>query len=123
MSKHHVLVVDDNPEIRGLILTTLGSTFYTLGEASSGQQALEYLNANDYPDLIILDLAMPDLSGLEVLEWIKNDPETAYIEVIVLSGKSEPEIRARTLALGARDIITKPFSPLELLQKVEALFN
>src|SRR3972149_2442475 len=104
MSKHHVLVVDDNPEIRSLILTTLGSTFYILGEAANGFQALEYLEKNDLPELIILDLAMPDMSGLDVLEHVKGDPETAVIEVIVLSANANPKTETAALNMGARAV-------------------
>jgi CheY-like chemotaxis protein len=121
--KHHVLVVDDNPEIRSLIIATLGETFYKLGEAANGQQTFAYLNANDYPDLMILDLAMPDVSGLEILEEVKNDPETTHIEIIVLSANADSAAQDRAIKMGAHSVITKPFSPLDLLQRVEALFT
>lgn len=123
MVKHHVLVVDDNPEIRGLILTTLGSTFFTLGEAANGTQALAYLAEHDLPNLIILDLAMPDISGLDVLEQVKSNPETAMIEVIVLSANANPKTEAAATHLGARAVLAKPFSPLQLLQTVEKVLG
>lgn len=121
--KHHVLVVDDNPEIRSLIIATLGETFYKLGEAANGQQTFDYLNANDYPDLIILDLAMPDISGLQILDSVKGNPETTHIEVIVLSANADLHAQESSIKKGARAVIGKPFSPLDLLQTVEALFT
>jgi len=123
MRKNHVLVVDDNPDIRTLILTTLGETFYQLGEAANGSMALEYLDNHDYPDLIILDLAMPDMSGLDVLAEIRNDPDTVDIEVIVLSANADAEATRQANELNVRAILEKPFSPLELLQTVEELFS
>ena len=123
MKKYHVLVVDDNPEIRSLIVATLGSNFYDLGEAPNGVQALEYLDSHDLPDLVILDLAMPGMSGLEVMDEIKANPETAHIEIIILSANADQHPTNAILDLGARAVLTKPFSPLELLQLVESLFE
>ena len=121
--KHHVLVVDDNPEIRSLIIATLGETFYQLGQAANGQQTFEYLESHDYPDLIILDLAMPDISGLDILSEVKEAPETNHIEVIVLSANADKSAQERAITMGAHSVITKPFSPLDLLQRVEELFT
>lgn len=123
MDKQHVLIVDDNPEIRSLIRATLGDTFYTLGEAANGQQALDYLAMNDLPHLMILDLAMPGKSGIDVLEEIKGDPEVALIQVIVLSANATEEIVDYALSIGATAVIAKPFSPLRLLLKVEEILE
>ncbi|HLA45410.1 MAG TPA: response regulator [Aggregatilineales bacterium] len=123
MKKHHVLIVDDNPEIRSLIFTTLGETFFTLGEAANGAQALDYLTRHDLPDVMILDLAMPGISGIQVMEQVKGDPETAHIEVVVLSANADQQAQNNLLTMGAAAILAKPFSPLELLQTVEALFD
>lgn len=122
MKKYHVLVVDDNPEIRSLILTTLGNTFYDLAEAANGEQALQYLNTHDLPDLVILDLAMPGMSGMDVLQEIKASPETAQIEVVVLSANADQQ-KNHAISIGARAVIAKPFGPLALLQMVEDLFE
>lgn len=122
MKKHHVLVVDDNPDIRTLITITLGDTFFQLAEAANADQALQYLSSHDLPDLMILDLAMPGKSGLEVLGEIKNNPDTANIAVIVLSANAEQQ-RSQLMQAGASDVISKPFSPLSLLDMVETLFN
>lgn len=123
MRKYHVLVVDDNPDIRRLIRTTLGDTFYRVGEAANGGQAFDYLEQNDYPDLIILDLAMPDISGLDVLKQLRGDPDTVALEVIVLSANADERSASDARNLGVRTILTKPFSPLELLETVEKLFS
>jgi two-component system chemotaxis response regulator CheY len=123
MKKHHVLIVDDTPEIRSLIVTTLGGTFYHLAEAPNGEQALAYLENHDLPDLVILDLAMPGISGFDVVAEIKGNPDTAHIEVVVLSANADqisPEIIRQ---LGIRATLMKPFSPLELLQLIESIFD
>ncbi len=122
-SKPHVLVVDDNTEIRGLVVATLGTTFYQLGQAATGEQALEYLASHDLPHLLILDLSMPKMSGFEVLDILKNDPETHHIEVIVLSANTEQGFTESALEKGARQVLYKPFSPLELLQTVESILG
>lgn len=123
MDKKLVLVVDDNPDIRNLIMATLGNVFYEVHHAANGPDALTFLENHDFPDLVILDLAMPGMSGLEVLEKIKNDPETFPIEVIVLSAQADEKIRKEAVSLGARAVINKPFGPLDLLQRIESIFE
>jgi len=120
--KAHVLVVDDDKDIRRLILATLGSTFYDLQEVSSGSEALAYLNTHDYPNLIILDLMLPDYSGFDILSRLKNDPDMAMILVVVLSANADVN-RDRLLQLGANAVFPKPFSPLDLLKTVEDLLG
>lgn len=119
MNKQHVLIVDDNPDIRSLVRATLGESFYTLGEAANGEQAFDYLDTNDLPDIVILDLAMPGISGFDVLNEIKNNPEMAHIQVLVLSANATKEVVDKITSLGARAVLAKPFSPLELLQLIE----
>lgn len=123
MDKKIVLVVDDNPDIRNLINATLGNIFYDVFNASNGPEALDFLETHDYPDLVILDLAMPGMSGLEVLQHIKDSPETFNIEVIVLSAQADDRIRKEALGMGARAVINKPFGPLDLLQRIESIFD
>lgn len=123
MEKKRVLVVDDNPDIRNLINATLGNVFYVVVNASNGPEALHHLETGDLPDLVLLDLAMPGMSGLEVLERIKNDPETYQIEVIVLSAQADEKTRKEALSLGARAVLNKPFGPLDLLQRIENIFE
>jgi CheY-like chemotaxis protein len=122
MKKHHVLIVDDNPDIRTLISITLGDTFYQLAEAANADQAFQYLASHNLPDLMILDLAMPGMSGTELLDELKGNPDTAPIAVIVLSANAEQQ-RDELLKAGATNIIAKPFGPLALLQMVEDLFD
>jgi two-component system, OmpR family, phosphate regulon response regulator PhoB len=119
MSKQHVLIIDDNPEIRSLIHATLGDGFYNIGEAANGEQAFDYLDNHDLPDIVILDLAMPGISGFDVLSEIKNNPETAHIQVIVLSANASQQTIDQSITMGARTVLAKPFSPLELLQLIE----
>jgi len=123
MAKKHILVVDDNDDIRKLITTTLGNTFYNLGVAGDGEEALHYLQTHDFPDLVILDMAMPFMSGLDVLRIIKQDPETAHIEVIILSAQTDEASEKEARALGVRAVMAKPFGPLELLRLLDDIFE
>jgi CheY-like chemotaxis protein len=121
--KKQVLVVDDNPDIRSLIIATLGNVFFQVTDVANGIEALKYLETHDYPDLILLDLAMPGMSGLEVLERIKSQPETFSIEVIVLSAQADDHIVRQAKEMGARAVIHKPFGPLDLLQLIEDILD
>ena len=84
----------------------------------SGQEALQYLQ-KEVPDLILLDIYMPDIDGYEVMEQIKKDEKTTRIPVILVTAESNPECEARGRAMGATDYIIKPFSTKKLLDSVE----
>lgn len=123
MAKKHILVVDDNEDIRKLITTTLGTTFYSIGVAGNGEEALDYLQTHDLPDLIILDMAMPLMSGLDVMRILKNDPETSHIEIIILSAQTDEASEKEARKLGVRAVMSKPFGPLELLRLLDDIFG
>ena len=123
MSKRHVLIVDDNEDIRNLIQATLGKAMYDFGIAEHGQEALEYLEQYGLPDLMILDMAMPIMDGFQVLEIIKNDPYTEGIDVIILSAQTNAQIAAEAIDMGARAVIAKPFGPLDLLRTIDEIFD
>ncbi len=112
-----IFMVDDSAVNLNMGKNALQGT-YTVVTIPSGEKLLKMLPLKK-PDLILLDVEMPGLSGYEVLDFIKRDPETAEIPVIFLTGKTDPENELRGLSLGAVDYITKPFSPPLLLKRIE----
>lgn len=111
-----VLVVDDEPQIRKLLRIGLGKQGYELLEAADGRTALHLLTQN--PDLIILDLGLPDIDGLELLQKIRSHNER--IPIIILSSRGDELTKVQALELGADDYVTKPFGLDELLARMRA---
>jgi CheY-like chemotaxis protein len=112
-----ILVVEDEPENRlliGMILTTEG---YQVIPAVDGADALARL-ASEPPDLILLDLMMPQMNGFEVLERLRADPTTAPVPVIVLTALAQERDIARAVSSGAQGYVIKPFEPDELLKRI-----
>lgn len=114
-----ILVVDDEERMVRFIRLNLEHDGFQVIEAFNGSQALEQLRTN-LPDLVLLDVMMPDIDGFEVLRMIR---ETNTIPVIMLTAKGDEEDRIRGLELGADDYITKPFSPRELVSRVRAVLR
>ena len=116
-----VLVVDDEPDVLLLCRLNLQQRGHELLEAADGSTALEI--ARDlHPDVIVLDLMLPGISGYDVLEALQRDTETTNIPVLVLTAKSLRADRERSHGLGASAFLTKPFLPNELCEMVESLF-
>jgi len=113
-----LLIVDDDPGIRGLVRMTLGRGDYEILEAADGEEALT-LARRHRPDLVLLDVDMPGRSGVEVCRALRDDPDTAGFPVVMLTARAGPLDRKRGLKAGADDYLTKPFSPLALLRKVD----
>jgi len=114
-----ILVVDDDPELRAIVKLALRNDGHVVREASSGQAALASIAARE-PDLVLLDLLMPEQGGLEVLELLRSRPETAALPVLVLTAMDD-EISTRAgFDLGATDYLTKPFSIPQLAARVRA---
>jgi len=114
--KGNILVVDDEAQITRVLKTTLSSQGYGIRSASDGEEAL--LLMKDWaPDLVITDLRMPNMDGLELCRRIRSE---SHIPIIVLSVKGEETIKVEALDAGADDYITKPFSVNELLARVRA---
>ena len=111
-----VLVVDDEPPIRKLLRMGLSAQGYQTLEAPNGKTALELLNDN--PDLIILDLGLPDIQGLELLRTIRARNES--VPIVVLSSRGDEAGKVEALDLGADDYVTKPFGMEELLARMRA---
>lgn len=117
-----VLIVDDDPTLRLLVRATLCSERLTLEEASTGGQALMLVHQL-HPDLILLDVSLPDVSGLHVCRRLRANPVTRRAPIVILSAHSQPEEREQGLAAGADAYLSKPFSPLQLLQICAALLR
>jgi DNA-binding response OmpR family regulator len=114
-----VLVVDDERDILDLVRFRLEHDGYRVLTASDGQMGLTLAQA-ERPDLCILDVMMPKLSGLEVLAQLRADPSTANTRVILLTARGQDADVDRGFELGANDYVTKPFSPKELRRRVHA---
>jgi response regulator RpfG family c-di-GMP phosphodiesterase len=112
-----ILLVDDEPALRELLRATFEGADVTVDEAASGQEAQERVRRRR-PDVIVLDLRMPGMSGTELCERLKADPQTASIPIVLLTGADAEEAR-RAQRSGASALVRKPFSPLELLAIVE----
>ncbi len=113
-----ILVVDDTTDNLTL-MSALLSDSYKIKVANSGEKALKYLHGDVKPDLILLDIMMPGLSGYDVIRNLKSDPKTRNIPVIFLTAMSAPEDEKKGLELGAVDYITKPISPPILLTRIK----
>ncbi len=113
-----ILIVDDIPKNLQVLSSVLSTRGYRISFASSGMQALSIIDSN-IPDLILLDIMMPEMDGYEVCARLKKDGRTSGIPVIFLTGKAESLDIIRGLQMGAVDYITKPFNSAELLARVE----
>lgn len=114
-----ILVVDDEERMVHFIRLNLEHDGFQVFEAFNGKQAIEKIRSN-LPDLVLLDVMMPDIDGFEVLSMIR---ESSTVPVIMLTAKGEEEDRVHGLELGADDYITKPFSPRELVSRVRAVLR
>lgn len=117
-----VLTVDDEPDILNLLGYNLKKAGYEVIEATDGREAIE-LAKERLPDLILLDIMLPNMEGTEALKHLKREPVTADIPVIMLTAKGEEIDRVLGFELGAEDYITKPFSPRELILRVKAVLK
>lgn len=121
-SPAHILVVDDERELADLVVYNLQRGGYEASVAHDGKQALKAA-AKIHPDLVILDVMMPGLSGTEVLTRLRADASTAGVPVILLTAKSEEVDQVVGLTVGADDYVTKPFSMKVLMARVESLLR
>ena len=112
-----ILIADDEPNIRQLVAFTLRRRGYEIVEAEDGTTALELIRQAT-PDLVVLDVMMPGLTGIAVVQQLSADPATAEIPVILLSAKGQGVEIEEGLASGARLYLVKPFSPRELADRV-----
>jgi len=115
-----ILIVDDDEQVRGLLRRVLSGAGYSIEEAPSAEDALERTRENP-PDLVLLDLNLPDRSGHDVLEAIRSEPATRLLPVVMITGAASSAERLRAQSEGVTDFLTKPFSAEELLPRVRAL--
>lgn len=119
LRKYRILIVDDERRMVGFIRLNLEQDGFEVIEAFNGTQALDRLR-DSLPDLILLDVMMPDIDGFEVLRTIR---EISQVPVIMLTAKGEEDDKVKGLELGADDYVTKPFSPRELVSRVKAVLR
>ena len=121
-AKPRVLIVDDDPLIRGVVRAVLEDGSYVLDEAASGEEALVAAGKHP-PDVVLLDVMMPGLDGFEVASRMKKDARLRDAIVVMLTAKDAPEDRRRGMEAGADVYFTKPFSPLELLTTLSGVLE
>jgi two-component system, OmpR family, phosphate regulon response regulator PhoB len=119
---HRVLVVDDEADITALVAYHLAKAGYRVSTAANGTDALRAAR-EERPDVVVLDLMLPGVAGLDVLAELRARPETRDVGVILLTAKRDEPDRIKGLSLGADDYLTKPFSPPELVLRVQALLR
>jgi len=117
-----ILVVDDEINVTNLIKLSLQGNNYNIIDATSGKAALERVKEYS-PDIIVLDLMMPEMNGFEVCKRIKENPLTQHIHVIILSAKGQLDDKMKGLTFGADDYMTKPFDPQELQSRINLLLR
>jgi DNA-binding response OmpR family regulator len=117
-----ILLADDDPNLRVLVSATLEGSEYEIVEALDGPEAL-HLTRKLNPQLVVLDWMMPGMTGVEVASALRADPRVPRMPIILLTAKTQTTDRAAGLEAGANAYLTKPFSPLELLDTVEDLLS
>jgi len=122
MANEKILVVDDEEDVLELVRYNLDKNGYKVDVATSGEQALGKARAKP-PELIMLDLMLPGIDGLEVCKKLKSDPKMEHIPIIMLTAKGEESDIVTGLELGADDYVTKPFSPRVLIARVRRILQ
>ncbi|MGD8494818.1 MAG: response regulator transcription factor [Gemmatimonadales bacterium] len=122
MAEERILVVDDEPDILSILVYQLSREGFRVSTAVTGRSAIDTAIA-EKPDLVVLDLMLPELDGYEVLGQLRQHEATSSIPVILLTARTEEEERLRGFDTGADDYVTKPFSPRELVARVKALLR
>jgi two-component system phosphate regulon response regulator PhoB len=118
----HLLVVEDEPDIRKLIVLHLEREGFQCRQTANGDDALKEVTARR-PELVVLDVLLPGLDGFEVCRRIRANPDTAAVPIIMLTAKADEVDRVVGLEMGADDYLTKPFSPKELVARVRAVLR
>jgi DNA-binding response OmpR family regulator len=116
-----ILIAEDEEVLRMLIVDTLEDEDYHVDEAADGEEALNLFEQNDY-DLLILDNMMPVYTGMEVIEKVRQSAKGDG-KILMLSAKSQQYEQEKILSIGADDFMAKPFSPIQLLEKVKEMLN
>lgn len=122
MAKESILVIEDEDAIQELVRYNLEQEGYKITGVASGEEGLEAARES-LPDLIVLDLMLPGIDGLEVCRLLKNNSKTTHIPIVMLTAKGEESDIVTGLELGADDYITKPFSPRVLIARIRAVLR
>ena len=122
MAHERILLIEDEPDIAEVLQYNLQKEGFQVELANRGDAGLEAVR-RDSPDLILLDLMLPGLDGLEMTRLLKRDPATAHLPIVMLTARSEEVDRIVGLELGADDYISKPFSPREVVLRVKAVLR
>lgn len=117
-----ILVTEDDPDIRELIAISLEMVGFTVERAEDGESALAQAMANP-PDLVVVDVMLPGISGHEVVQSLASDPRTAAVPVLMLSARGQSHDIDEGLASGAHAYVVKPFSPRDLAARVKAMID
>lgn len=117
-----ILLIEDDPDVLEMVRYNLGKAGFSVTVARDGLSALREVR-KDPPDAVVLDLMLPEMSGEDVCRELKSDPSTAGLPVIMLTAKAQVDDRVAGLELGADDYVTKPFSPRELVLRIEGLLR
>ncbi len=120
MKKNKILIVDDDPDIREVLSVLLGGEGYDVLEAEDGEKALEHIKKDRLIDLIILDIMMPNMTGVEVCSKLRG---VTQAPVLFLTAKSKEEDKVEAYTSGGDDYLVKPFSKMELIMKVKSLLR
>lgn len=122
MARESILIVEDEDDLQELIRFNLAKEGYRVSCVTSGRQAITEIK-NNRPQLVVLDLLLPEVDGIEVCRNVKADPRTSHIPVIMVTAKSEDSDVVTGLEVGADDYLTKPFSPRVLIARIRALLR
>ena len=117
-----LLIVDDEDGVRALVRMTLDNGLFQIIEASEGLEALD-LAREYHPDLVLLDVMLPDVSGMDICRKIKDDPDLASTTVVMLTARAQTSDVGDAEEAGADGYFTKPFSPIALTRKVESILG
>ena len=113
-----VLIVDDENNVRRLVAATLSGGDYQILQAKDGIEAMDLIR-REHPSVVLLDIQMPGLDGVEVCKQVKADPKLRDTVIVMLTAQAQMDARRRATAAGADTFLTKPFSPLQVLEIVE----
>jgi phosphate regulon transcriptional regulator PhoB len=122
VNKKNILIVDDEPDLVTLVSYNLKKEGFGVVTAADGEEALQKIKKTDF-DIILLDLMLPGIQGMELCRIIRGNPKTQHVPIIMLTAKGEEADKIRGLETGADDYMTKPFSPKELIARVNAVLR
>ena len=118
-----ILVVDDSKVMRDMIVACLrGDSAFAFTQAASGLEAIEQLSLKSF-DLVLLDLNMPDIGGVEVTQFVRSQPSSKHLPIVIVTTRGDEVSRARAIEAGASRYMTKPFTPEEILGEVRSLLR